>query len=284
MLNNLFATAHSQEPLEYFPPIFIFGGTGVYRDLRFLGLAVPGARSLRTDEDLVALWRATGDENIRFQNYRAKFTILSVPVISRAWIHDIQKGNAVISPHAPKLWIDWVKKRKYSPLAALHNLEIRNKKQQLPSSKEDMKILELVYDTYADDAYAFEKCALEIAKLIMPSIISSDLTRPWRDGGRDAMGTYQIGEGKSAIEVEFSLEAKRYKPGTAVGVKETSRLISRLRHRQFGILVTTSYLHEQAYKEIKEDKHPIVIICGKDIVEILRKNRDNFIVDIKPTI
>lgn len=52
--------------------------------------------------------------------------------------------------------------------------------------------------------------------------------------------------------------------------RDISRLISRLRHRQFGILVTTSYLALQAYKEIKEDEHPVVIISAVDIVAILR--------------
>lgn len=55
----------------------------------------------------------------------------------------------------------------------------------------------------------------------------------------------------------------------SVGVKEISRLISRLRHRQFGILVTTSYLNEQAYKEIRDDEHPIVVVAARDIVGLL---------------
>jgi hypothetical protein len=50
-----------------------------------------------------------------------------------------------------------------------------------------------------------------------------------------------------------------------------SRLISRLRHRQFGILVTTSYVHDQAYKEIKTDGHPVVVISAIDIVHTLRQ-------------
>jgi hypothetical protein len=51
-----------------------------------------------------------------------------------------------------------------------------------------------------------------------------------------------------------------------------SRLISRLRHRQFGVLVTTSYVELQAYKEIKEDQHPIIVIAASDIVQLLRSN------------
>ena len=48
-----------------------------------------------------------------------------------------------------------------------------------------------------------------------------------------------------------------------------SRLISRLKFRQFGILVTTSYVGKQAYIEVKEDQHPIIIVSGGDIIKIL---------------
>ena len=68
------------------------------------------------------------------------------------------------------------------------------------------------------------------------------------------------------------MEAKRYEPGkTSVGVADLARLISRLRFRQFGILVTTSFVSDQAYKEIREDEHPIIVIAGVDIVGILKQ-------------
>jgi hypothetical protein len=35
-----------------------------------------------------------------------------------------------------------------------------------------------------------------------------------------------------------------------------SRLISRLRFRQFGVFITTSYFHHQAYEEVRLDQHP----------------------------
>jgi hypothetical protein len=34
-------------------------------------------------------------------------------------------------------------------------------------------------------------------------------------------------------------------------------------------LVTTSVVGRQAYEEVREDKHPIVFLSGKDIVDIL---------------
>lgn len=271
ILANLFKATHDPGITEHFPPILLFGNTGTYRDLRFLGLAVPGGKNINQDEDLVAFWRSTGKENIRFQNYRAKFTILDIPIISRKWIKDVQKGNNVNSPHVPKVWLDWVKNRKYNPLCSPHVLEIRKKEQQLPADKTGNEIIKLIYNKYKTNPYEFEKCAIEIARFIMPSIVSIDLTRPWRDGGRDATGLYSIGRGPSAIDVEFALEAKCFKLDSSVTVKHTSRLISRLRHRQFGILVTTSYIANQAYKELKEDDHPVVIVCAKDIVNVMKE-------------
>lgn len=271
ILKNLFDGRHNSKLTQHFPPILIFCSTGTYRDLRFLGLAVPGAQSLGPDEDLVAIWRTGGASNQRFQNYKAVFTILDIPSIPRVWIRDIQNGDAAASPHAPQTWLEWLHSRKYTPLHAPRSIEVRSKAQQLPGSTEEEEIVSAIYSRYQGNPYRFERCAAEIAKLMLPEIVTCDLTRPWRDGGRDATGTFHIGHGPSAIEVEFALEAKCYSPDSGVGVKELSRLISRLRHRQFGILVTTSFLATQAYLELKEDNHPVVVISGGDIAKLLRE-------------
>lgn len=271
ILKNLFDGRHNTQLTQHFPPIFIFCATGTFRDTRFLGLAVPGAESLGPDEDLVAIWRTGGISHQRFQNYKASFTILDVSSIPRSWIQDIQIGNAATSRYAPKVWLSWLRYRKFTPLHAPRSIDIRSRTRQLPSTKEEEAVVALVYNRYQENPYGFERCAAEIAKLMLPQIVTCDLTRPWRDGGRDATGTFHIGQGASAIEVEFALEAKCYSPGSGVGVKALSRLISRLRHRQFGILVTTSFLAEQAYKELKGDDHPVVVIAGGDIAKLLRE-------------
>ncbi len=68
------------------------------------------------------------------------------------------------------------------------------------------------------------------------------------------------------------MEAKCYAENHSVGVKEMSRLILRIRHRQFGVLVTTSFVHEQVYGEVLEDGHPILIVSATDIARVLRIN------------
>jgi hypothetical protein len=270
ILRNLFDEAHTKQSSDHFPPVFLFGNTGTFRDVKFLGLAVPGAAGMGADDDLVAVWRTTTDQK-RFQNYKSTFTVLNVPIVKRAWLHDTQNGNAVESVYAPKPWIDWVKSRKFTPLVSTPNTRLRSKQQQLPSSEELRKYISLVINFYKDDPYSFERCAMEVARLFMPNIHSWEMTRPWRDGGRDALGTYRIGQGAGVIDVEFALEAKCLGLSNGVGVKSLSRLISRLRHRQFGILVTTSYLDSQAYQELIADAHPVVVISAGDIASKLKE-------------
>jgi hypothetical protein len=172
---------------------------------------------------------------------------------------------------APQVWHEWRETGHRQPLKAIQSLEIRTRGEQL-SSGADQILLRLILDRFSASPHAFEACAIEIVRLFLgESVVLIDLTRPVRDGGRDAVGKYLIGQGTSSLAVEFSLEAKCYNPSSSVGVRELSRLISRLRHRQFGALVTTSWVNAQAYKEIKEDGHPIILIAGGDIIGILRE-------------
>jgi Restriction endonuclease AspBHI N-terminal len=78
LLRRFFESAHSgSADRSKVPPIFVFAKTGEWRDVRFLGLAVPGAPDVQSYDDLVAVWRTNA--GLRFQNYRARFTILDIP-------------------------------------------------------------------------------------------------------------------------------------------------------------------------------------------------------------
>lgn len=268
LLKNIFDLAHGG-PLkrQFVPPVLVFEKAGLYRDVIFLGLAVPGNQELDATEDLTALWKIK--DGMRFQNYRAKFTILKVDKISKAWLEEVKKGDP-FSPGCPRAWQLWVDKGVYTPLEASRTIEYRTKEQQVPTNADDIETIKQIHTHFADDPVKFEKCAEKISRMMMPDIATMDLTRPSRDGGRDAIGTFKLGEGPSSVLVEFAMEAKCFALENGVGVKPLSRLISRLRHRQFGIFVTTSYISEQAYKEIKEDQHPIVVISAIDIAKLLR--------------
>lgn len=270
ILQKMFNAARSGvEGRREVPPTFIFSGAGTWRDMNFLGLAVPGASDLDSSEELVAIWRTAGGQ--RFQNYRARFTVLDAPVISRAWIDSLIAGEPD-DALAPEAWQTWVKTGRRRALMSTRTLEYRSKAEQLPADKEGEAIVQVIRDHFRDSPHAFEHCAAAIARFMMPDVVTLDVTRPSRDGGRDGVGQLRVGAGPSGILVDFALEAKCYSATNSVGVREMSRLISRLRHRQFGVLVTTSWVDLQAYKEIKEDEHPIVVVSAADIVDLLRRN------------
>lgn len=268
LLKRIFDDAHGGlDGRRRVPPIFLFGRSGAGRDVTFLGLAVPGASDLTLGEDLVAIWRTSQGQ--RFQNYRARFTVLDAAVVSRSWLQSLIKGQPddALAPGAWRSWRDTGRRR---PLASIRSIEHRTRREQLPSDPAGEAIIHAVRSHFAGQPHAFEYFAAAIAQIMIPDIAAIDVTRPSRDGGRDAVGQLRIGSGSGAILVDFALEAKCYSPPGAVGVRDMSRLISRLRHRQFGVIVTTTSVDTQAYKEIKEDGHPVVVIAAADIVDLLR--------------
>src|SRR6202008_3712815 len=143
------------------------------------------------------------------------------------------------------------------------------------------EVLGAVYEHFKDSPVAFEAFAAHVFQMHDERVIIDEITRASVDGGRDAVGRYLLGLSDDPVYAEFSLEAKCYAPGiggktaNTVGVKEVSRLISRIRHRQFGVLVTTSSIGRQAYEEVREDRHPIIFFSGGDVADILVNNGFN---------
>lgn len=271
-LRKWFEYLHSGDRNQI-PPLFLFEKTSG-RNMRYLGLAVPGAESLEQTDDLVAIWKTKDSQ--RFQNYRAKFTVLDIPIVSRDWINDLENGVDT-SIHTPNAFNTWVNSGRYLSLRSERSTEIRKKKNQQPEidDEDGWKMIELIHKYFPKGMeYMFELVALRLFEMIAPNnLVDHDVTRPSMDGGKDASGKYRIGIEPAYLYQEFALEAKCYEPRDGgCGVSETKRLISRLRHRQFGVFVTTSYVSIQAYSEIVEDKHPVLIIAARDIVEILRKS------------
>jgi hypothetical protein len=216
------------------------------------------------------------------------FTILDIPVVSRDWINDILAG-VTDSQHAPSAWRDWIEKGKYTPLTSEPTTTIRTEVEQLPDTPLKRQILQVVWQHFdhldknekTRRAHIFERFAARIFQMMDQRVIIDEITRGVVDGGRDAVGRYLLGLPDDPVYAEFALEAKCYSPGigatklNTVGVKETSRLISRIRHRQFGVLVTTSAVSRQAYNEVRDDRHPIILISGRDIAELLIKTGFN---------
>jgi hypothetical protein len=269
-LRTIFSLARGDaENRTRVPPIFLFESAGESSHVRFKGLLVPGGPSGRPEQQLVAFWRLA--DSGRFQNYVAQFTVLDASPIPRAWITDLAAGDR-LSPHAPDAWKSWTKSGVPRALRSERQREYRKRAQQMPNAPQDKALLELMYKHFAGRPTDFEACAAALWQLAAPSATVTEITRPTKDHGRDAFGYYSLGPADDRVRLSFSLEAKCYSPTSSVGTREISRLISRIRHREFGVLVTTSYVHEQAYQEVREDQHPIVILAGKDLVDILKGN------------
>jgi hypothetical protein len=270
LLRDMFAGCHgSADDRRQVPPLLLFTATGEWRDVRFRGLLAPGTPTATADDDLQAIWRTKN--GLRFQNYRAQFSVLDVPRVPRQWLDEVLTGITE-GPHCPPAWRMWIEGRAYQQLLAPPTTTVREREQQLPATRDDAAILAAIVAWFEDDPHQFEQCAVELWRMMAPATGPAELTPRSRDGGRDAIGRYMLGPAGDQIGLEFALEAKCYAPTNPVGVREVSRLISRIRHRMFGVLVTTSYLHRQACEEVRTDGHPIVLISGRDIVEVLKSH------------
>ncbi len=276
LLELVFECLNSKDgSIQNIPPFLIFkkGGTGW--DVQFLGLAAPGNPRISPDKDLVAFWRTMNEQ--RFQNYEAYFTILNTSEIDKEWLNMLIYDHDNSLKHAPDVWKSFIKRGRNGiiPLIAKKLPKIPDKYDQLQSNEDGQKCLMKIRSYYKNNPFGFENCAKAILEKMDNKFQDFSLTRPWRDGGRDALGYYVIGSASKAnypLRIDCAMEAKCYAENHAVGVREMSRLISRIRYRQFGVLITTSYVHKQAYKEIIEDAHPILVISATDIVNILRRN------------
>lgn len=272
MLRFVFDAVHSTTPQrQLVPPFFVFqkNQRGPGRDVKFLGLAVPGGADVAPLDDLVAVWRTTEGE--RFQNYKSVFTVLDVAEIQREWIAELNAGQS-IGPHCPVPFREWRTKGRYRPLESPNTLPYRTTAQQKPQSSQDAALVQAVYEYFKPDPHSFEALAIELWKMSAREDIAVEATRRSRDAGRDAFGKMFVGPPNCKIPLDFSLEAKCFEPSHGCGVGATSRLISRLRNRHFGVFVTTSYVGPDPSKEIYEDKQPVVVIAGRDIADILKQH------------
>lgn len=280
-----FAESDDVNTRKKIPPFFLFESDKENGGVKFRGLLVPGYRGVNHFDWLTAVW-AQLHEGGRFQNYKALFTVLDTSKgsdfekddasINLNWLSDLANGNGFESKYAPIAWKEWISKGKYTPLTISVESSIRCKDDQLPKGRTPKAMLKTIYDYFKEKPTDFESFAISIVTLADNNILNCENTRPTRDGGRDGIGEYIIMKNISNnLKTTFAVEAKCYDPDNSVGVKETSRLISRIRHRQFGVFVTTSYIAPQAYEEIIEDEQPISIISGKDIIDILYQNQIN---------
>lgn len=274
LLKEVFEKRHGTKTDRINVPAFLvfkkapeYGGHSV----KFLGLAVPGVDGMTAADDLVAIWKL-GKEG-RFQNYRATFSILKTGAIRRAWLDQLAQGDYP-GDACPSALLRWIETGSYEALTTEPTKLHRTPIEQLPQDDRQWAIARTVFE-YFKDGQAFEPCAARLATWAIPGLKIKEITRGSVDGGRDAIGYISYGIDPDFVKLSVLVEAKCNDPGmpgerkSGVGVKGTSRLISRLKHRDLGVLVTTGHVGTQPYKEIRKDGHPVVIIAAADIVKLL---------------
>jgi hypothetical protein len=276
ILKTLFESMSAENnPRITIPPIFIFRKFPTpksSRSVQFKGLCVPGTNQRSPIDNLVAVWKTSN--GFRFQNYAAYFTILDIALIKTSWLESLTNGQ-FLTIDTPTPFKQWINNGIYHPLTSKKTVGIRTIEEQMPQNKIEKVLLQSIFEYFITEPTLFEFFAADLYHMTSPSIIIDEVTSRTLDGGRDALGRLKLGIDKDPIFVEFALEAKCYNPGlnehktNTVGVKETSRLISRIRNRQYGVLVTTSAISKQAYEEVRKDGHPIILLSGGDIVKIL---------------
>ena len=97
-------------------------------------------------------------------------------------------------------WRVWVESRTYTSLVAPPTVIIRSREQQEPLPK-DSELLALVHSHFAANPYGFEQFAADMWAASERNVDKIDVTRPWRDGGRDAIGDYLIGPALDPVAV-----------------------------------------------------------------------------------
>jgi len=91
ILAHAFERLHESSDARLALPVFLFFTRWRGFTQQFRGLVVPGASGVRADDQLAAIWRTK--DGARFQNYRAIFTVLDAPEISRTWLSDLILGK-----------------------------------------------------------------------------------------------------------------------------------------------------------------------------------------------
>ena len=88
LLRKAFQLAHTgRSGRAQVPPFLLFDKPGAGRDVRFRGLLAPGSGLMNEGEDLAIVSRTRDAQ--QFQNYCARFTVLSVASMPRTWIDEL---------------------------------------------------------------------------------------------------------------------------------------------------------------------------------------------------
>lgn len=141
---------------------------------------------------------------------------------------------------------------------------------QVPTQPTELAMLDAIRERFGSEGEEFSRCAIALWKLVAPSTGACEIDQP--AGGRASVvsGKYVLGPAEDSIELDFVLDAYCTDADRGVGHAAMDRLIARVGSSHFGVLLTLSYVDDDVYRHIRDDREPVVVVCGQDIVDALK--------------
>ncbi len=223
------------------------------------------------------------DDGEYFSNFLYHCCVLSLSddneLFDWRWIADRCDSTKSIEStlnYAPKSWIKWIKGK-----TSLHflrrnvsNFGIVKPDEQKQMSMRKKKILNEIYEYYADKKHMFECLAMEVTlKTIKESVATCKtgwVTQKAGDGGIDFVLRIDVGtDPLASVKIVVLGQAKCIKPTTPTNGTDIARTVARMKRGWIGSFVTTSYFSDAVQKEVREDEYPIMLINGAKIADIV---------------
>ena len=183
LLKKCFATLHdAPDKRAQIPRFLVFTKRGQGRDVIFRGLAVPGVDGDSADD--LAQFGAARTENVSRTTEPSSRSSMRAQ-FREQWIDAVKEGKA-LDPSAPSAWQRWADSGVYEPLRAEPVVDYRSRDQQVPTQGRDQALVRCIYEYFKCNPHGFEHCAAKLAGMMDANVNIDIVTRPSRDGGRDA--------------------------------------------------------------------------------------------------
>ncbi|WP_084523896.1 caspase, EACC1-associated type [Nocardia inohanensis] len=150
------------------------------------------------------------------------------------------------------------------------NSSVRANAKQIPVEPTEVAMLDAIRQGFKAEGAEFSRCAIALWKLVAPSTGVCEVDRAVTARVSAVSGKYVLGPAEDPIELDFVLDAYCTQAGRSVGHASMDRLIARIGSNHFGVLLTLSYVDDDVYRHIRDDREPVVVVCGQDIVDALK--------------
>ncbi|WP_424213945.1 restriction endonuclease [Streptomyces sp. BI20] len=231
------------------------------------------------------------DKALPFVNYVYDIALLDLSAEGDAvdwdWIlarrralADPSISNSVFDqPAVPASWRKWVEQGHTSlprTRRRVARARVRSLRAQRTAEDDPMAIdLRTVYEMFHDRKHDFEHVASAVAARVLGGATGGGYREGWvtrrsGDGGADFVGRVDLGKGIAGTSLVVLGQAKCVKPTQAVSAEQIARVVARLQRGWIGAFVTTGVFSEAAQLEMVEDRYPIALIGGLDLIRELR--------------